>query len=108
MLEEVVVGLEYRKDGALKTIERVTALQNSLAEEVDNTVLNVQLVALVFDAPWLDRSQAEECSLLELENLGAVGCSTLWIDDQRWLQLLLSFYLSFFDQSKHLLFVFTA
>lgn len=80
-------------------------MQNTLAKEVEDAVLHLDVCAIVLNEDWLDSPQADKGALLEMEQLCPVCGSSLWVDNQGWLSAFFTFDLAVFYLIQHLLFV---
>ena len=102
VLPKVLIRFEDWKFYDFYSGVRRGCTQHTHSKEVVNAVLDVEEWRSVPDDYRLNRHQAAECPILELQQVSTVCSSTFWVKDQRWVETLLAFYLPLFNQLHHI------
>lgn len=108
VLEKVIVWGKPWQGNAVKANDRILTYDNALGHHTEIAALHAAVGASVVDKHWLNGFEAKESSFLELEELSAVGGTTLGVDDKRRVLVTLTGSLPLFQKFIHLLSVFLA
>ena len=74
-----------------------------MCKEINDAALQFEVLRVIFENERLYRSQASEGAFLELQDLVTVGGTSLWIEDQWWVDALFTLLLSLSYLRDHIL-----